>query len=160
MSDKRGFSLIETIVALAIFFFVVTTVLLVHANGYASYVKINSKAEVEENLRIALNKMSRNIRQARSVRLVADNPPKIEVMPADGNDVYGYRYDRYGREIEENTGGVFLPIASHVTILEFTYDQADRTVNIKVKGEKGNSGIIEMSTMVLLREWDRDEGSF
>lgn len=151
MAGRGGFTLIETIVALTIFYFVVTTVLFLHADGYAGYVKISDRTEVGENLRIALNRMSRNIRQAKNVRSVADKPPQIKITPSDGQYVYGYRHDPLGREIEENISGVYLPIASHVTYLEFKYDHADKTVAIVVKGEKGSSGVIEMRTKVFLR---------
>ena len=151
MSGREGFTLVETIVSITIFCFVFSAVLFLQSSGFAFYVKVNNKVEVEENLRIALARMSRNIREANRVRSVADNPPKIEITPQDGKNVYGYRYDSTGREIEENIRGTYLPIASHVTFLEFEYAQADRTVSIKIRGEKGNSGVIEMSTKVFLR---------
>ncbi len=151
MSGREGFTLVETIVSMTIFCFVFSAVIFLQSSGFAFYVKVNNKVEVEENLRIALVRMSRNIRQANSVCSVADNPPKIAITPPAGNDVYGYRYDAYGREIEESVGGVYLPIASHITFLEIKHAPDDRTVSIKVKGEKGNSGVIEMSTKVQLR---------
>lgn len=151
MSGREGFTLVETIVSIAIFCFVFSAVLFLQTSGLAFYVTVNNKVEVEENLRIALKKMSRNIREADGVCSVAGNPSKLEITPPDGNNVYGYRYDSTGREIEESVGGAYLPLASHVTFLEFKYAQADRTVSITVRGEKGNSGVVEMSMKVLPR---------
>lgn len=151
MSDREGFTLVETIVSITIFCFVLSAVLFLQTSGFAFYVKVNNKVEVEENLRVALKKMSRNIREANGVYSVAGNTSKIRITPPDGNNVYGYRYDSTGKEIEENIGGTYLPIASHITFLEFKYAQADRTVSITVRGEKGNSGIVETSTKVLPR---------
>lgn len=151
MSGREGFTLVETIVSITIFCFVFSAVLFLQTSGLAFYVKVNNKVEVEENLRISLKKMSRNIREANGVYSVAGNPSKIGIRPQDGKNVYGYRYDATGREIEESVGGTYLPIASYVTLLEFKYAQADRTVSITVRGEKGNSGVVEMSTKVLPR---------
>ncbi len=151
MPGREGFTLVETIVSITIFCFIFSAILFLQSSSFAFYIKVNNRVEVEENLRIALNRMSRNIREANSFHFVADNPPKIAITPHDGNNVHGYRYDASGREIEESVGGTYLPVASHVTFLEFKYAQADRTVSIKVRGEKGNSGVIEMSTKVFLR---------
>lgn len=151
MSGREGFTLVETIISMTIFCFIFSAVLFLQSSGFSFYVKVNNKVEVEENLRIALARMSRNIREANSVCSLAANPPQIEITPAAGNDVYGYRYDVSGREIEESIGGTYLPIASHITFLELRYAQDGRTVSITIKGEKGNSGVVEMSTKVLLR---------
>ncbi|NLI11360.1 prepilin-type N-terminal cleavage/methylation domain-containing protein [Pelotomaculum propionicicum] len=151
MPGNQGFTLLETIVSITIFCFVFSAILFLQSSGFTFYVKVSNKVEVEENLRIALARMSRNIRDASSVSSVADNPPKIEIIPAAGNDVFGYRYDTSGKEIEESIAGTYLPIASHITFLQIKYAQNDRTVSITARGEKGNSGVVEMSTKVLLR---------
>ena len=62
MNNQKGFTLIETIIALTILSFLVTAVLLIYAEGYLNYAKNNQKMEVQENLRFTLNKMSREIR--------------------------------------------------------------------------------------------------
>ncbi|GAB6275263.1 MAG: hypothetical protein STSR0004_21280 [Peptococcaceae bacterium] len=62
MNNQKGFTLIETIIALTILSFLVTAVLLIYAEGYLNYAKNNQKMEVQENLRFTLNKISREIR--------------------------------------------------------------------------------------------------
>ena len=85
-TDNRGFTLMETMVALTIFAILVTAVLTVYVQGYASYHANNQKIEVQENLRIALNRISRDLRQAKSGLIIY----KQDGSPA--NDGTGQKY--------------------------------------------------------------------
>lgn len=149
MMGNKGFTLLETMIALTISSIIVTSVIMVYANVYLSYAKNNQKIEVQENLRFALNKMASEIRQAKKINSVTATT--IEYSPAAGNLVYGYRYDSAGMEIEENKSGVLLPLASNISSINFHYDSNNRIVTITVRGEKLFSGVIEMNTRVQLR---------
>lgn len=154
INNKKGFTLIEAMVALTIFAIVVTGVLWIYTNGYASYAKNNQKIEVQENLRIAMNKMSRNIRQATVCIDVYDGGSRIEFVPAPGNNVSGYKLDSTEKEAEEKISGVYLPIASKIEDLKFQYDGAKKVVTIIIKGKPKNINppvIIELKTEVQAR---------
>lgn len=147
--NNRGFTLIETIVAMTVFLVAVTSILYIYSNGYVSYIKNNNKIEAQENLRIALNKISRNIRQAERVTSVTGT--QITIEPVEGNNICGYRYDSNNKEVEVNAGGTYLPIASNIVYLNFDYDSNNKVVTITVRGQKDNSDVIEMNTKVQLR---------
>ncbi len=159
-SNEGGFTFVEAIVALTIFAMVISAVALVYVAGYRSYAKEQQAIEVQESLRIALEEMSRNIRQAVSVTVYNENGEELEDQTEGGSwlefalsdtETGGYRLDKAQQEIEENVGGKWQPIASNVTDLSFSYDPETRTVVITVRGEKVNSGVIELSTKVHLR---------
>ena len=149
MHNIKGFTLIETLVAVLVFFIVISSAGRIYTSAYAAYVKNSNKIEVQENMRFALKKMNRGLRQA--VRVVSCNGPEIIIEPAQGDNVYGYRYDPAQKEAEVNVGGVYLPLASNITYLKFDYDPAGRVVAITIKGQKGDSAVIEMSTRVQIR---------
>lgn len=165
MNNQKGFTLVETIIALTILSFLVTAVLLIYAEGYLNYAKSNQKIEVQENLRLTLNKMSREIRQASSIPGFFDYNPTIDTNN-DGNPsndwdkitfslngkTISYYYDLTGKEIQRSVDGEgHNPMASHVTGLEFQYDSKVKTVTIIIKGKKLNSGEINAVTRVLIR---------
>jgi Tfp pilus assembly protein PilW len=149
MPDNKGYTVLETLIAAAIFFLAVSAVLYVYAKEYSSYSKNNNKIEVQENMRIALKKMYRGIRQANSVKSCSDT--EIILEPAQGDNIQGFRYDSAGKEAEANVGGVYLPVASYITNLHFDYKAEGRVVKITINGQKGDSGVIEMSTSAQVR---------
>lgn len=149
MRGNKGFTLIETMAAAVIFLIVLSSALYVYSRLYSSYIRDKDKIEVQESVRIALKKISFGIRQAAGV--VSYNDAQIVIAPAPGSNIYGYRHDPAQKEAEVNVGGVYLPLASHIQFLNFAYDPENRVATITIKGEKGDSGIVEMSTKVRLR---------
>lgn len=149
MSGNKGFTIIETMAAVVIFLIVISSALFVYSKMYASYVKDNNKIEVQENMRISIKKISSGIRQAAGV--ASYNDSEIVLEPAQGSNIYGYRYDSVQKEVEVNVGGVYLPLASNIQYLNFDYDPENRVTTITIKGQKGDSGVIEMSTKVQIR---------
>lgn len=149
MVGNRGFTLIETMAAAVIFLVVISAALHVYSKMYASYARDKNKIEVQENMRIAIKKMSSGIRQAAGV--ASYSASEIVIEPAQGSSIYGYRHDPAQKEVEVNMGGVYLPLASDIQYLKFDYDAENRVATITIKGARGDSGVIEMSTKVRLR---------
>jgi len=161
IKNNKGFTLIEVMVALTVFALVATGVLWIYVNGYISYAKNNQKIEVQENLRIALNKMSRGIRQATVCIDVYDkvkdgkpatSGPMIKFGDLDGK-IIQYSYDKTDREVEVKRGteGSPEPIASCIENLEFQYDKIKKVVTIIIKGKPKNISppvYIELKTEV------------
>lgn len=149
MRGNRGFTIVEAMTSVLIFLIVISSGLFVYSKMYASYIKNNNKIEVEENMRVAIKKMSSGIRQASGV--ASYNASEIVIEPARGSNIYGYRHDPAQKEVEVNVGGVYLPLASNIQYLNFDYDTESRVATITIKGEKGGSGVVEMSTKVRIR---------
>jgi prepilin-type N-terminal cleavage/methylation domain-containing protein len=149
MRGNKGFTIIETMAAVVIFLVVLSSALYVYSRMYASYVTDRDKIEVQENVRIAIKKISSGIRQAAAV--VSNNGSEIVLEPAQGSSIYGYRHDPVQKEVEVNVGGVYLPLASDIQFLNFDYDVENRVATITIKGEKGDSGVVVTSTKVHIR---------
>ncbi len=149
MRGNKGFTIIEVMVATVIFLLMLSTALYVYTGLYVSYARDGDRIEVQENLRFALKKISYGIRQAGNVTVLNDS--QIVLTPVSGS-IKGYRYDRAGGEAEVNVGGVYLPLASHIQCINFVYDPESRVATVTIRGQKGNSGIIEMSTKAHVRK--------
>ena len=158
MRNERGFTLVEIMVAMTIFAFVVTGILLLYVNGYRSYAGTSRKIEVQENLRYALSWMARDIRQAVQLEVYdaagrsANAGPTMRLTLSGGNQIT-YQYDAVQREVETRRSAVDTPkpIASNVTALQFTRDVHGRSVSITITGERWDTGPITMRTRVHLR---------
>jgi prepilin-type N-terminal cleavage/methylation domain-containing protein len=163
-TGNKGFTLVEAIVSLTIFVLAVSAVLTVYLQGYAGYLENNQKIEVQEGLRIALNRISRDLRQAKSEpeifkqdgSLSRDGTgSKISFLTASGETVT-YSFDRRDRELEVRRGaaGSFQPVVSHIEDLEFQFDSDKKIVAIYIRGKKHNSNppvVYEMKTKVQAR---------
>lgn len=149
MRGNKGFTIIETMAAVVIFLVVFSSALYVYSKMYASYVTDRDKIEVQENMRIAIKKMSSGIRQAAAV--ASNNGSEIVLEPAQGSSIYGYRHDLAHKEVEVNVGGVYLPLASDILFLNFDYDEENRVATITIKGKKGDGSVVVMSTKVHIR---------
>lgn len=171
MVSKNGYTLAEIIVALTIFALISGSVALLYGRGYASYARQSQRIDVLENLRIAVNRVSREIRQALPVRelssqtkasiksilgrdptepvnLMNNGEKIIFVIDDQGQQkIISYYYDSAGKEIQRSVNGAGNnPVASNVTGLKFSYSNS--TVTITVRGEKRNSGEVLLRTRV------------
>ncbi len=165
--EEKGFTLVEAIVALAVFSFVVFAAALLYANANRSYARNSQLVDVQENLRISLNKMARDLREAtREVKvykkvdgnwaIVEDGEEGTQISYRDSeNNLVVYRFDDNDKEVEVKRGwkDTFHPIASQIKNLEFSFDEEECIVTIKIQGEKGISGTVEMTTRVYLRAY-------
>lgn len=165
--EEKGFTLVETIVALAVFSFVVFAAALLYANANRSYARNSQRVDVQENLRISLNKMARDLREAtREVKvykkvdgnwaIVEDGEEGTQISYRDSEDnLVVYRFDDNDKEVEVKRGwkDTFHPIASRIKNLNFRFNEEERVVMIKIQGEKGISGTVEMTTRVYLRAY-------
>lgn len=162
----------ETIVALTIFSFVVVTIALIYLNGYKAYAQNSERVDVQENLRISLNQMARNLRGASADRVeVKDKDGKTVKKgeagtqisypdPENKNYLITYKFDHIDKEVEFNGGKPgenFHPISSHITDLKFCFDEDERIITITIQGEKKKGKpkpeLIELTTRVYLRAY-------
>lgn len=155
---ERGFTLVEVVVALLIFSLVVGAALAVYQQAMLSWHREEARVDVQENLRIGLDRMSRELRTA--VELYEANNDSIRFKSADGKTVRYYHRNDVGQLMREVDGG-HNPVASYVTALNLTYYDADhnpvqnpesvRLVRIILTGRKGGGPEVTMSTSVKIR---------
>lgn len=147
---KQGFTLVDVIIALTVFAFLFTVIAYLQAEGTSDYTLTSQQVEVQESLRIALSKMSTELKAAiPSTVRISDDGRKISFNNSDG--LAGFRHDPYSRELETYINGVWLPFASNIEDVFFQYYPELAVVDITVKGKKGISRTQELTTAVSLR---------
>lgn len=163
-TSSQGFTLVELMVSMVIF-----CILLVWLNGFflsgiTIWHRNQDKVEVEENLRIGLNRISREVRQAGSFpfangstapqgKLTFTNLERINVTYycAISSDV------EHASQLIRLSGGAANPVARYIKELivdPSNYNEHTRMINITLVGEKGKSGAVRASTRVALRKAD------
>ncbi|MFH1822557.1 MAG: hypothetical protein ABH830_02540 [Patescibacteria group bacterium] len=102
MKMRKGFTVLEITISLSLFLVAIILVSSMYSLAQRSYTKGSNKGELVQNARVALDRLSREIRQ--SVDIVttlpeaADNPldpPSEEIFFQDGHDISQTTYIRY-----------------------------------------------------------------
>jgi prepilin-type N-terminal cleavage/methylation domain-containing protein len=139
---RAGFSLVEMLVAVALF----ATVMLIGVGALLSLIDANRKAQslnsVINNLNFALESMSRNMRVGTTYHCSVNNnvPPNIDSAkdcknggklvgfehsggdPDNPNDQFVYRVNGTRLEMSKDSGALFIEItAPEVTIEDFSF---------------------------------------
>ena len=96
---SKGFTLVEVLVAMAIFAIAVVLIFSIYFTSQKFYQKTETKAEILQNARVILERISRELRQTQSIVTVLpqvpDNPsspPTSEIEFQDGHDPSPYAF--------------------------------------------------------------------
>ncbi|MFH1173434.1 MAG: prepilin-type N-terminal cleavage/methylation domain-containing protein [bacterium] len=100
--NQKGFTLAEIVVVIGIFVLIVILVLSIYMLSQKAYFLGDNKAEIDQNGRIAFDRLSREIRQTKEIVTQLpetdddqDFPPANEIMFEDGHDSTELNYIRY-----------------------------------------------------------------
>lgn len=97
--SSKGFTLVEILVAIAISTLVMGSVYGIYITSYKSYRKSINKADLNQNVRIALERISRDLRQTNAIITTL---PSSEIKFQDGHDTSQIRYINYYRDTDNN----------------------------------------------------------
>jgi len=138
-------------------------------SGLTIWHRIQDKAEVEENLRIGMNRLSRELRQAENIiSFTPDSGGKLTFTIPDrvrsgSFDRIGYHRSASGdaekalQLIRSVNGSGNNPVARYINKLSVepaNCGPGTKLLTITLVGEKGQSGQVEVSTAVMLRKAD------
>jgi len=156
---QNGFTMLEIIVSLALFVIVIILVSSIYLLAQKSYNKSSDLAELTQNARVCLDRLSRELRQ--SVNIVTalpptdsdpENPPAEEIFFQDGHNISQITYLRYYLDgtnlMREHTAYHF---ASEPTVY-VTYNTTDQYGNSPDKKILENRIIGEYFSQ--LKFWD------
>jgi len=120
LRDQRGFSLAELLVVVAVFGLMLSGLLFVQMQGQQSYLMGSRRVEAQQNGRVALELMVRELRSAQSVTAI---PSETDITFVDGTGAT-IRYRLAGNTIDRVTGGVTTPLIGGVQAFTATYFSA------------------------------------
>lgn len=159
--NYNGFTLVEMLVAMSLL-----SIIIVAVNGYfltsvISWHNSQDKAEVEENLRIGINYLTRELRQAENivsfdllsggkVKFIDANKKTISYFCSiSGDTEHAYQLIRAVNGVGNN------PVARYINEISVKPDDCDehtRLISVTMVGEKGKSGEMNVSTTIMLRK--------
>lgn len=96
--QQAGFTLLEVIVALSLFTIAIIMVTSLYSLSQRSYNQASAKAELSQNARVVMDRISREVRQSREMVTELNSVPensKQEIMFRDGHDVDQIIYIKY-----------------------------------------------------------------
>ena len=115
LADQRGFTMTELLVVTTVLAVILGGVILVQQQGQQAYLFGSHRVEVQQNGRVALELMSRELRSALSVTAVGgttdltfeicQHPYPDPATPCLAADVAPVRYQLSGTTLNRTTGG-------------------------------------------------------
>lgn len=159
IEEEKGFTLLEAVVALAIFSVISVALFYLMAGSYRSYWREVQRQEVEANLRAALDRITLKVREAKEVRgespIDPQDPAKgfrgVKVTMPDGT-TRTYAFDPSSRELKEtiDTGKPPQPITGPV-VKEAVFKVEGKMVSIALTGEYLHSGELTLFTQACVK---------
>jgi prepilin-type N-terminal cleavage/methylation domain-containing protein len=132
--DDRGFTLAELLVALAMVALVLTAVVMIESGTLQAYVVGSNKSEVQQNARVALERMAREIRQTSAALTVAT---ATSLQFAD-QDTGVTTYWLNGTALTRTSGGADAVVVGAVQALTFAYRDVNNAVLATPVGTPAN----------------------
>ena len=118
--DERGFSLAELLIVIAILGLMLAGLVTVQMQGQQAYLIGSHRVEAQQNGRVALELMVRELRSAQSMTAI----PSATNMTFVDENANTIQYQLSGSVINRTTGGVTTPLIGGVVTLNLTYFSA------------------------------------
>jgi hypothetical protein len=132
--DDPGFTTAELLVALATLALVLVAVTTIHQGVLQAYVAGSSKTEVQQNARLALERMARELRQTPTA-LTAATAQSLTLVDQDTGAPVTYQLTgpEANRTLTRTTGGAAEVVIGKVQMLVFAYrDVNNATLGVPV----------------------------
>ncbi|MGI9953177.1 prepilin-type N-terminal cleavage/methylation domain-containing protein [Moorellaceae bacterium AZ2] len=151
-SKRAGFTLVEVVVAVTIFVLALSAALALYVRGTQMFRGEEIRVEVQENARVALDRMVRELRTAREINGVSAT--SITFTLEDGSQVRYYHDTSRQQLMRQKDGGV-NPVASYIKDLRFTDDPPGATrdvlIRITLVAGRGEDKASTFTTSVFVR---------
>lgn len=118
--DQRGFTLTELLVVTAVLAILLGAVILIQQKGQEAYVMGSNRVETQQNARVALDLMTRELRSATAVTAI---PSSTSMTFTDQNGV-SVQYQVSGGTLNRSAGGTTTALIGGVQSLALTYYSA------------------------------------
>lgn len=117
LTDQRGFTLAELLVVTAVLGIVLAGVMMIQQSGQQAYVMGSNRVETQQNARVALEDMTRELRSATAVTALG-GPTDITFTDQNANSI---RFSVSGALLNRSQAGVTTPLIGGVQSLAMTY---------------------------------------
>ncbi|MDP2708673.1 MAG: prepilin-type N-terminal cleavage/methylation domain-containing protein [bacterium] len=135
-NGRSGFTLLEIIVSVSLFVIIIILVSDIYLAVQRAYNKNSDLAELTQNTRVSLDRMSRELRQSSNIITELpenggdpENPPTDQIFFQDGHDISQITYIRYyldGPNLMRENKAYYFEEEPETYV---TYDSADQSGN-------------------------------
>ena len=127
--DESGFTLAELLVAFAVLALVLAAVTTIHGGVLQAYVTGSNKTEVQQNARVALERIARELRQTPGA-LTSATATSLTLLDQDTGAAVAYALtgDAPNATLTRTTNGVTDIVIGRVQALTFDYRDANNNV--------------------------------
>lgn len=122
--DDRGFTLAELLVTLAMLAVILGAVLTLQQQGQATFMAQSAKVDAQQNARVAMDLMTRELRSANSITAIA----ATDITFVDQSGATTIRYFLNSGNLDRVENGVNTTLIGGVQALTFTYADATGAV--------------------------------
>lgn len=130
LHNQHGFSLAELLVTTAIIGVVMAGIFVVQRGGQQAYLFGSNRVETQQNARVALDLMTRELRSSTSITTLA-SATDITFVWKDAADVaHTIRYQQAGTALNRTFDGTTTPLIGGVHTLAMTYTYYDVATSI------------------------------
>jgi len=166
--NRKGFSLIEMMVALGILSLIIIGLVTFFSGGTRAWVTGQYQLEAQRNARYAIDRMVKEIRGGKNIISGSDGDTIVVSIPdfdtADPDDYYEVTYSLLGTTIQRGTNPLIENVLTGEAIFKYYNNSGtevtspDATVskihiNLKVDVDKDDSPDITLNTDVNLRNY-------
>lgn len=130
----QGFTLVELTLVVALLSFLLASALIFYFYGLKAFNDGVAQADLQQNVRIAADYISRELRFAKNLELVSGQEVRYK-KPQDGNL---YVIKKKGREIVVLINNVENKIAYNIVELNFAITPGEKFIEFEVLGDDGN----------------------
>ena len=147
--NRRGFTLIEIMLTVIIVTILFSAIFNIYIRVILFCHQIQAKNEVTESLRIAMDRLSRELRQANSLYAITNN--NILFYDTTNNLIIYFIYNKnqLNRKISSNSNSA--PIVNNIIKLDAVYNQVTHLVTVTITGKSKNTEEISISTSICIR---------
>ncbi len=117
LGNQHGFTLAELMVVMAVIGIIMAGVLVIQMGGEQAYLYGSSRVETQQNARVALDLMTRELRSAQSITTIP-SATDITFVDENGSTV---EYALSGSTLNRTQGGTTTPLIGGVQTLAMTY---------------------------------------
>jgi prepilin-type N-terminal cleavage/methylation domain-containing protein len=117
--DQRGFTLAELLVVTAVLGLILAGVMMIQQQGQQAYIMGSNRVETQQNARVALETMTRELRSAQAITALG-GPTDVSFTDQNGAAI---RYSLASGLLNRTSAGLTTPLIGGVQSLAMTYCQ-------------------------------------
>jgi type II secretory pathway component PulJ len=152
--DERGLTLVEVLIASVLMTLVIFASFLLYERGVKDWLWTEQETEVVDNLRIAVAKVTYDVRGATTITVPAvyeSDVASLALVNSNGQTVV-YQYDAAAQELERSVaGGTYQPVTSGVVTAVYFSRPAPALVQVLLKGKGVQTSEVSVRTAVYAR---------